>query len=129
MREIFGIIIVLTLLASCTESFKSHNPKKFNLKIANRTDIKTPEELIKLYYRNSDKEGNSKLIIKADNLGDNNFQICLIDEELDDDSQSGEKIIMKAKLNGQIWNVTEIKENWKCGGGRGHSGWGTDECE
>ena len=126
--RLFGLLILLSCLTSCSESFQTVDPKKFNEKIADRTDIKTPEELITLYYDWPESEGKPKLTIRANKSGDSNYEITLIHEGLQDDSQSGEKIVMKAKLNGPTWIVTEIKKNWKCWDGRGHSGWGTDPC-
>ena len=115
-------------MTSCSESFNKLDAKAFNEKIANRTDIKTPEELIKIYYVYPASEGNPKLTINTKDLGDNRIEITSIHEGLEDDSQSGEKIVMTAKKNDQNWTVIEIKENWKCWDGRGHTSWGTTPC-
>ncbi|CAN5327384.1 hypothetical protein BH09BAC5_BH09BAC5_19770 [soil metagenome] len=128
MRQKFGLILILTFLASCSESFNILDIKTFNDKIASRTDIKTPEELINIYYDYPAGEGNPKLTIQTRDLGDNRVEITLIHEGLEDDSQSGEKIVMTAKQIGQTWTVIEIKENWKCWDGRGHTSWGTTPC-
>ena len=115
-------------MTSCSESFKTIDTKAFNEKIASRTDIKTPEELIKIYYDYPANEGNPKLTVNSKELSDKSVEITLIHEGLEDDSQSGEKIVMTAKLTGQTWTVIEIKKNWKCWDGRGHTSWGTTPC-
>jgi hypothetical protein len=128
MKQIVGLIIIITFLPSCSESFKTIDPKTFNEKIAERTDIKTPEQLITLYYNYPENEGHPTLTIKVNKTENGYFEITLVSEGLEDDSLSGEKIVMKAKLNGQKWVVTEIKKNWKCLDGRGHTSWGTKRC-
>jgi hypothetical protein len=128
MKHLPKILIILTFLTSCSESFKTIDSKKFNEKIVNRTDIKTPEELIVLFYDYPKSEDTPKMTITSKQIGDNKYEITLIHEQILDDSQYGEKLIMKATQNEQKWTVTEIKENWKCQSGRGHSNWGTDIC-
>lgn len=119
----------MIFLTSCSESFKTLDNKLFNEIIAKRTDIKTPEELIKIYYNYPTSEGNSKFAIYTENLSNNSVKITLIHEGIEDDSISGEKIIMTARLTGQKWIVLEIKKNWKCWDGRGHRNWGTSLCK
>jgi hypothetical protein len=128
MKRLVIILIFLALLTSCSESFKIIDPTKFNEKINSRTDIKTSTDLITLYYDYPKSEGTPTLSITSDKIGGNSYEITLIHEGLEDDSQSGVKIVMKAKLNGQVWSVTEIKKNWKCWDGRGHVTWGTVPC-
>ena len=128
MRQLFGLIITLTLLTSCSESFNKLDTKAFNEKIARRTDIKTPDELIRIYYAYSASEVNPKLTINSKGLSDKSVVITLIHEGFEDDAQSGEKIVMTAKLTGLTWTVLEIKENWKCWDGKGHTSWGTTPC-
>ncbi|HYV94689.1 MAG TPA: hypothetical protein VE978_23140 [Chitinophagales bacterium] len=129
IRQLLRVLVLLMSLTSCSESFQTLDPKNFNEKIAGRTDIKTSEELITLFYDWPDSEEKPKLTIKTDKLEGNSYEITLIHEELEDDSQSGEKIVMKAKLNGRTWIVTEIKKNWKCWSGRGQTNWGTELCD
>jgi hypothetical protein len=128
MRRLFGQILILTFLTSCSESFNIVDPITFNDKIATRTDIKSPEELIKTYYNYPVNEENPKFTINTKYLDDKSVEITLIHEGLEDDSQSGEKIVMTAKQTGQTWIVLEIKKNWKCWKGRGHTSWGTTLC-
>lgn len=128
MRQLFGLIITLTLLTSCSESFNTLDTKVFNDKIASQTYIKTPEELIRIYYDYPASEGTPELTISTKDLSDNTFEITLVHEWLEDDSQSGKKIIMTAKHTGETWTILEIKENWKCWDDRGHTSWGTTPC-
>ena len=124
MRQLFGVIIILLFLTSCSKPFKTLDTKMFNEKIANLTNIKTPQELIKLYYNSSENEITDKLSIQVINPGNKKYQIILIHEGIQDDSQSAEKIIMTGIQTGRTWNVMEIKENWKCQNGKGHTSWG-----
>lgn len=102
--------------------------KLFNKKIAVRSDIKTPEELIRLYHDYPQVEGTREISVQTKNVGDNKYRITLIHDGLGDDSQRAVKIIMTAKQTGQSWTVIEIRENWKCHDGRGHTSWGTALC-
>jgi hypothetical protein len=129
MRQISGIVVILAFLISCSASFRKLDCHKFNEKIRSRTDIATPEELIKLYYNYPESEGTPKLSVQTVDLGKGNFEITLIHEGLEDDSQSAEKIVMTAHLKGQVWTVNEIEESWKCWDGRGHTNWGTSPCD
>lgn len=126
MKKIL-VFVCLLFLFSCSESFRFIDPAKFNREISGRTDIHTPTDLLNAYYGN-EKNGILTEEIGLENLPDNVYKITFICERNDDDSLFAEKIIMTAKLNGQTWTVMEIKENWKCHNGRGHTGWGTEQC-
>jgi len=128
MRQLIGLIIFSTILISCTESFKKINPESFNKKIANRTDIESPEKLISLYSNIPSSESAKNRSVEITELDNDNFQITLIYKGLGDDSQSSEKIVMLAARNANKWTVLEIKKNWKCWKGRGHTNWGTGLC-
>ncbi|MNU83301.1 hypothetical protein D3C71_729970 [compost metagenome] len=127
--KLFYAFLIPVILCSCSESFKVLKTKSFNEKIASLTDIKTPEDLIKLYYDYPESEGIPKLILQTTNLGKNKYEITLIHEHLEDDSQFAVKIVMIAKKTKQTWRVEEIKKNWKCRESRGHSNWGTTMCD
>ncbi|MFM2386944.1 MAG: hypothetical protein RL660_1701 [Bacteroidota bacterium] len=127
-RKLFIVLISLTFFASCSESFKRIDPTSFNEKIKNATNIKTPEELVKIFYNYPATEKVPKLTTYAKKLGDSTYEITLVHEGLEDDSQSGEKIVMKAKQDGQTWVVIEIRKNWKCWEGRGQKNWETIPC-
>jgi len=128
--KLFIVLIPLvSIFGSCSESFNILDAKTFNEQIANRTDIKTPDELIKLYYNyKPEKEGKQKLLIQTIHLGENKYKVTLIHEGLLDDSMSSIKIVMIVKQTGLTWIVIEIKENWKCWKDRGHTNWGTALC-
>lgn len=128
MKQLLFPFVILIVLSSCSESFKTRNPDLFNQIIAIRTDIATPEALIKFYYTQDREIDFSNITIESEPLGGSKYEITLIDENLQDDSMSGEKIVMTAELIGQTWTVHEIKANWKCHDGRGHTNWGTELC-
>jgi hypothetical protein len=115
----------LLLLTSCSVSIDS---TEFNSQIASRTDINSPEELIKLYYGPYEVEGNSKLTITTKTSGEDEFEITLIHNGVADDSVSDMRIIMKATKTNQTWTVLSIRKSWKCHEGRGHSCWGATKC-
>lgn len=110
-RLLIGLFVVLALLTSCAESFRELDPKAFNQTIADRDDIKTPEQLITEFYDYPESEGKPQLTITTTELGDGHFEITLIHLGLDDDSQSGQKIVMRAQHKEGRWTVLEIKEN------------------
>lgn len=128
MIKYFLGFLTLVFLQSCSESFITRDTYAFNKKIAERTDIKTPEQLIQCYYPVSESEGKQTLSIQTDELGDNQYQVTFIQEGLQDDSPFGQKIVMTARKKGKTWIVSEIKENWKCQNGRGHRNWGIEPC-
>jgi len=129
-KTVLIILSVLVLLTSSCgqESFNILDTKEFNDKIADRTDIDSPEELIEIFYDHSEVDDNSTITINTIDLGENIYEITLIHEGLPDDSVAGRKIVMTAELTGTTWIVTEIKENWKCWEGRGSAKWGTKLC-
>jgi hypothetical protein len=128
MKQLYILIPIILSITSCSESFKDINAENFNAKIINLTNIETPEALITLYYNYPQEEGIPKISISASQEKDSSYTITLINEGVHDDSMAGEKIVMKAKRNGNTWTVLQIKKNWKCNQGRGHSNWDTTFC-
>jgi len=127
-RLLIGLFVVLAALTSCSESFKAIDPIAFNQKIAGRDDIISPEQLITEFYDYPESEGKPQLTITTTELGDGHFEITLIHLGLDDDSQSGQKIVMSAQHKEGRWTVLEIKENWKCWESWSFNDWGTTPC-
>lgn len=125
MKTFLAIFLTLFLIGSCTTSLDT---KAFNQQIEKRTDIDSPEELIKLYYGPYEVEGNSKLTITTKTSGDNKFDITLIHNGIADDSVSDIRIVMTAKKNNKTWSVLSIHKSWKCHEGRGHGYWGGAKC-
>jgi hypothetical protein len=122
-------LIVLIVWTSCGQSYRTGNVKKFNKLIEQRTDLKTPEDLITFYY---DPDGyNSKTPYKiiAKKLDSDSFEITLTQENIEDDSVFAEKVVLIAKQNGDIWTVSDIKLSSKCQSDRGHQDWQADPCE
>ncbi|MDR2009603.1 MAG: hypothetical protein LBQ22_03895 [Bacteroidales bacterium] len=125
--KIISLFVFLSFLQQ--EPLKTIDATSFNKEISNRTDIKTPDELIRLYHiENENSEGTRKFSIETEVIEENYYKITLIHEGVPDDSVSAVKIIMKAKRNGCKWTVTEIKKTWKCWKERGHADWGIEPC-
>ena len=123
-------ILALVVFSSCSETFRTLDVTILNKRISERTDIETPEELIKVYYTAANKEVQlDRVITTAVRLDGNRYQVTLIDEHLEDDAQAAEKLVMTASWNGRSWRVTDIKQSWKCVEGRGgHTDWGNMPC-
>jgi len=128
MKRPFQILFLLFILTSCSERFNVIDPTKFNKKIAQRADISTPKELIKIFYNHPKSERMPKLTLNSRKIDKELIEITLIHDNLKDDSQRATKIIMIATLKNKKWAVIEIKTNWKCWNGRGHTNWSTDLC-
>ena len=126
--RMFCILFYLVLFSACSEQFKTEDPTEFNNKIANRTDIISAEELIKIYYNYPAEEGDPKLEISSKEISDGRIEVQLIDDFQQDDSVKATKIIMTVGLEKGIWHVYFIKTNFKCYEGRGHTDWGTEWC-
>lgn len=103
--------------------------KAFNETIAGRNDIGSPEELMQLYDNETSGEGKFERNLTVQKRGESTFILTLIKEGLADDSVEGTKTVLTAEKSGKRWTVTEIKRNWKCKDGRGHSSWGTGLCQ
>ncbi len=128
MKLIFTLILTLIIITSCSETYDLIDPTKFNQAIAKRTDIETPDQLIKIYYDFPPNEGEPFLEIKSEKLNDGKIKVILIHDLQQDDAQRATKIVMIAELKNQRWKVYEIKTNRKCQEGRGHTDWGTAWC-
>ncbi|MBQ0907811.1 hypothetical protein KBJ98_03735 [Flavobacterium sp. F-328] len=127
MKYLF-ILFFTFLLVSCGESFDNMDTEMINKDIAGNTNIKTPEELITFYYNYPSSESKPNLKIEKKEIEKNVFEITLIHDNQQDDSQKAEKIIMIAEKLVNKWHVKKIRRNWKCYSGRGHTDWGTEVC-
>lgn len=128
MKKIF-ILLFSILLISCNESFEKIDTEMINKEIANYTEIETPEQLILFYYNYPKNEGKPNLKITNRKLANQVYEITLIHDFMQDDSQKAEKVIMIAEKISFKWHVKSIKRNWKCHYGRGNTDWGTDVCD
>lgn len=131
MNSFFGLLILIISLTSCAENSESYDtidPAEFNKTIEKRTDIKTAEELIVVYYNFPTSEETPKLEIESQELKNGVAEVTLIHDGMQDDSQKAIKIVMTAKFKNQKWIVQEIKTNRKCYEGRGHTNWGKEWC-
>ncbi|MDP8162379.1 membrane lipoprotein lipid attachment site-containing protein [Pasteurella skyensis] len=128
MKKLITALLLTIILTACSENFDIKDPTEFNQKIEKRTDIKTAEQLIEIYYNYPPNEGIPKLDIKSKNIGNGLTEITLIHDMQEDDSQRATKIVMEAELKNKKWIVHQIKTNRKCWEGRGHTDWGTEWC-
>jgi len=131
MKNLFFAFFIVLLTSSCgpdRENFEPKDPAAFNAQIADRTDISTPEELILLYYNYQEEEGEPDIKVSTVK-SKNSYEITLIHDRLLDDSMRAEKILMTAEKNGNSWAVQNIRTNWKCWEGRGHTDWGIEWCK
>lgn len=128
MKRFFGFLTSILILTSCSENFDIKDPAEFNKKIETRTDVTTVEQLIEIYYNYPPNEGKPKFEIESKELGDGLYEVILVHDGQEDDSQRATKIIMTAKLTGKKWTIHKIKTNRKCWDGRGHTDWGTEWC-
>ena len=128
MKGILIVGLVTVFMTSCSESFDNIDSTEFNESIATRTDIKTAEELIMLYYGSPESEGVPDISIQTMELEFGKIQVTMVHDKLMDDSMRAVKIIMTVEQKDQSWIVLEIKKNWKCWEGRGHTNWGTEYC-
>lgn len=129
MKKCAAILLVLIAFTACSEEFESKDPTAFNEKIAERTDILSPEALIEIYYNYPKTETPPLLTIKSKSLSKDKFSITLIHDKQQDDSQRAIKIVLSAQLKERKWEVKEIKINRKCWEGRGHTNWGIEWCK
>lgn len=129
MRKILLFVTVIVLLTACTgKSFIQADPADFNALIAERTDITDPKNLALIYYNYSDAEGVPQITVESKKIKNNKFEVVLIHDRLADDSVRAMKIVMIASRSGERWTVLEIRKQWKCYEGRGHTDWGTGLC-
>lgn len=129
MQGIRLFVCLLILLTSCEEAYHSGDVDLFNRRIADLTDATTPEELIKYYYSYGKITGHLDITVDADQTFGGKYEITLIAEVIDRGSVCEDKVEMVAELVDQKWIVYEIRENWRCCDGRGHSSWGIEPCK
>jgi hypothetical protein len=127
MRYIF-MLLFISLFISCGESFVQMDTEKFNMDIAQNSDINSPETLITLYYNYPESEGKPNLQITKKEIDKQVFEIILIHDYQQDDALKAEKVLMIAEKTGRNWHVKKISRNWNCYDGRGHTDWGTRSC-
>ncbi|MBN1500345.1 MAG: hypothetical protein JW982_09320 [Spirochaetes bacterium] len=126
--NIISVIFIASFI-SCMHNFKDYEIQSFNQKICERTDITTPEELILMYLNYPQNEVIPEISIKVKNLGENNYKIILVSDNIRDDSVKAEKIIIIAQMLNSRWKVYKIIKSWKCWKGRGNSlFWHGDYC-
>jgi len=117
------------LFISCKESFNQINFEQINKRISKDSTINSPIEIMKMYYNPPQFEENSHVFIKTDTLNKVIFRVTLEETGAGDDSEAGTKVIMTVEKLGKFWQINELKLNWKCHEGRGHTSWGISICD
>ena len=130
MKVFYTVLILAAVLAiSCSsKNYKEVDPAAFNTKIASRTDLEKPKDVMKLYYGIDSLQQYKDLSIAVKKRQDERFEITLVHDRLEDDSMRGMQIVMVVQKSGNVWIVHSIHENWKCWEGRGHTEWGVEMC-
>lgn len=108
-------------------TIRTENIVRLNQAIATK-EIDVTEEMVKEYVQEFEGEGFGKYEIAERKLGRHQKEVIFVQEGLPDDSIRGRKVIMTMKMNQKKWEVTNIKENFKCAQNRGHQDWGTEPC-
>lgn len=126
-RIIFAISFYL--IVSCKESFNQINFNQINKRISKDSTINNPTEIMKIFYNPPQFEENSHVLVKTDTLNKVMYRVTLIETGADDDSEAETKVIMTVEKSGKYWQINELKLNWKCHDGRGHTSWGTSICD
>lgn len=131
MKRLLLFLLSITIATACTtESYETVDPSEFNTQIANRRNIQNIDQLIKIYFIKPNAERQEGVTISVDTykIGENKFSAVLIQNGSGGDSIGGIKVVMTAEKNGDTWTVTDLKRNFKCWEGRGHTSWGTEPC-
>lgn len=134
---VWGLFFVFLIFffAGCgnsQEEFEDINFMEFNQRIQTDRSITTPEELMKRYYF---LEGEGEVSISATKEGwfGESYRIVLVHEGVPDDSMASFQVVMYAEKisddHRSYWQVSELKKNFRCQEGRGHTNWGIDWCE
>ena len=111
------------------EEFNTLDPSSFNRIISKRIDLQTPEQLMVFYYDYPVYESEPPFSIESKELENGHVEITLLHDNMADDSMMAIKIVMLVKQKGETWEVFEIKSNYKCREGRGHTDWGKEWCK
>jgi hypothetical protein len=110
------------------EEFNILDPNSFNRIISKRSDLHTPEQIMEFYYDYPVYESDPPFSIDTKEIENGAIEVTLVHDNMADDSIQAIKIIMVLKQQGGTWEVLEIKSNYKCREGRGHTDWGKEWC-
>lgn len=124
----WGFLVILALFNGCNEDSIRENEEPINRIIQSRKDIKTPTDVMNIYYKFMWPESDTNYVIAEQKLPKERFEVTLIRENTGDDSMQSEKIMMILKHDEEKWKVITIERSWKCHKGRGNTEWGIEPC-
>ena len=113
------------------EKYSSIDVSQLNQDIAGSSTELTPKAIMEMFYPNKVEtgEGNERIDIQEESLGNGIQRVTLVHENMMDDSLNGEKYVMLLSKQGDRWSVISLEKNWKCQEDRGHTTWGIEPCE
>jgi len=127
--KLFWIAVLTTVFfVSCAEEFMYTNPELFNTTFKDDARLTSPEKVIEAWYRFDKNGARLNLTIAKNQLADDLFEVTLINDGMEDDSVEAEKLVMTVRKTTTGWLVEEVKSNYKCHDGRGHTNWGIQKC-
>ncbi len=132
MRGCFPLaVIAFTALTACSEQFEHIDPEGFDQFLATRSDIATGVQLAEPYFGRTygwPDDDRSTITVRSTALSEDILEATLIYDDQQDDSIRSSKFVITAKRVPPTWQVLEIKFNWRCYEGRGHTDWGIGRC-
>ena len=130
MKRFFFLFLLLLVLCSCEEeAFVEMDPARFNISLKARTDVKTPKQVMEMFYDYSPKGTPKGIKITTKSLGSEQYKITLIHDPIEAGGQVAWKLVMLADESEGYWRATKIMKSWKCEEGKGHKGWGIGKCK
>lgn len=124
-KPLWLFLSLLVFLTSCKEKYQNIDPARFNKKLSADPHIKNATQLVLAY--------NARMTFFA-MVGDVGLDTALIDDgkvritaiinTKEDEVKAAEKYVFIAQHQGLFWKVSEIRYNWRCKDGQGHTGWG-----
>jgi len=112
------------------EDFINIDPTALNLTLSNTTDVKSAEDIVKLYYNKTadSVEGNEEITIKSTKQDEKISVVTLIHDNIVDDSMRTMKVIMMIIHIENRWKIISLRQNWRCYPGRGDTNWTINSC-
>lgn len=129
MRKlIYLVVFSMFLIGSCRSEYTSLSTDEFNEKIAGKSQINSPEDLIKEYYLNDKSKIPENLKIDVEELKKGVYIINLLDEDIEHKDVKAVKLIMLAHKIEDTWTVYEIQKSSMCIK-EGEEVWTNEICE
>jgi hypothetical protein len=129
IRLVCSFVIIFSVFNGCGEDTILQDVSAFNKIIEGNTEMKTPEDVMKAYYRYLRNEEQSGYTLTAEKLPRHRFLVTMIRENMRNDSMKEEKFTMMVEKKDKEWKVITVERNWKCYSESGHTDWGTQLCK